>query len=90
MGWEEQSNNDIIINLLKPENIEARCKASVEADGIVVKRCKNAGKPYYRECMGHYSVPTKNPYGRMKLGPDEGLCPVCSGAYDDPGGFLEF
>ena len=90
MSWEEVTNNDIMINLLKPENIERRCKAAVEADGIVVKRCKNAGKPWHDDCMGNYGVPMKNPYGRMKLGDDKGLCPVCSGAYDDPEGFYQF
>lgn len=50
-------------------------------DPIVTKICKECGKPY--------SYPVRNTWAHSKLGPDEGLCHECSGAYDDPEGFLK-
>jgi len=82
MAWNEENDMSKMLELTKKQNIEARCRAAVDADGIELRQCK--------ECGGAYGYPTKNTWAQSKLGPDQGLCPVCSGAYEDPEGFLEF
>lgn len=82
MAWTEESDMTKMLHLTKEENIKKRCEAAVNADGIIMKRCK--------QCQNLYGYPTKNPWAQSKLGPDNGMCPECNGVYDDPEQFLEF
>ena len=50
-------------------------------DPVKIKKCK--------ECGQIYSYPVNNSWAAQKLGPDQGLCHECSGAYDDPEGFIQ-
>ena len=47
----------------------------------MAKKCK--------ECGQIYSYPVNSSWAGQKLGPDQGLCHECSGAYDDPEGFIQ-
>ena len=50
-------------------------------DPVKIKKCN--------ECGEIYSYPINNSWAQQKLGPDTGVCHVCSGAYDDPEGFIK-
>lgn len=95
-GFEEHASNVLAKEIITDKEMEefargrpskkirdkmAQYDQTFAQDPVVIRRCK--------ECGNLYSYPVHNAWARSKLGEDEGLCHICSGAYDDPDQFIK-